>query len=94
MSEQSLPKIEESMQPSYFNPQNVNRYVMNVRLLEESQLPDLAYKYALEAVRWNPDSFESWRFLYFISKSTPEDKERAVAKMQELDPLNPDVTAP
>jgi MFS family permease len=94
MSEQSLPKIEESMQPSYFNPQNVNRYVMNVRLLEESQLPDLAYKYALEAVKWNPDSFESWRFLYFISKSTPEDKERAVAKMQELDPLNPDVTAP
>ena len=93
MSAQSLPQIEESMRPGYFNPQNINRYVMNIRLLEESKLPDLANKYALEAVAWNPESFDAWKFLYFISKSTPEDKEKALAKMKELDPLNPDVTA-
>ena len=94
MNAQSLPQIEASMNPGYFNPQNVNRYVMNIRLLEESNFKDLAYKYALEAVAWNPKSFESWRFLYFVSKSTPEDKELAQAKMKELDPLNPNVIAP
>ena len=90
----SLPQIEASMVPGYFNPQNVNRYVMNIRLLEESNFKDLAYKYALEAVAWNPESFESWKFLYFASKSTPSDKELALAKMKELDPLNPNVATP
>jgi hypothetical protein len=94
MNAQSLPQIEASMNSSYFNPQNVNRYVMNIRLLEESNFKDLAYKYALEAVAWNPESFDLWRFLYFVSKATPEDKELALAKMKELDPLNPNVTAP
>lgn len=94
MNAQSLAQIEASMNPGYFNPQNVNRYVINIRLLEESNLKDLAYKYALEAVAWNPESFESWRFLYFVSKSTPADKELALAKMKELDPLNPNVVAP
>jgi hypothetical protein len=94
MNAQSLPKIEESMQSSYFNPINTNRYVSNIRLLEESNLSDLAHKYALEATEWNPETFDFWRILYFISKSTPEDKERALEKMKELDPHNPDVTLP
>jgi hypothetical protein len=94
MNAQSLSQIEASMNSSYFNPQNVNRYVMNIRLLEESNFKDLAYKYALEAVAWNPDSFDLWRYLYFVSNATPEDKELALAKMKELDPLNPNVTAP
>lgn len=94
MFSRSLPQIEESMSASYFNPQNLNRYLMNIQSLEESNLPDLAHKYALQAVAWNPQSYELWRVLYFISKSTPQDKERALAKMRELDPLNPDVTAP
>ncbi len=94
LNAQSLPKIEESMDSSYFNPINTNRYVSNIRLLEESNLSDLAHKYALEATEWNPETFDFWRILYFISKSTPEDKERALAKMKELDPLNPDVTLP
>lgn len=94
MNAKSLTQIESSMIPSYFNPQNVNRYIMNIRLLEEANFKDLAYKYALEAVAWNPESYESWRFLYFASKSTTTDKELALAKMKELDPLNPNVATP
>jgi hypothetical protein len=93
MNAQSLPQIEASMKSSYFNPQNVNRYVMNIRLLEESNFKDLAYKYALEAVAWNPESFDLWRYLYYVSNAKPEDKELALAKMKELDPLNHNVTA-
>ena len=94
MNAQSLPQIEESMKPSYFNPLNTNRFTSNIRLLEESKLTDLAHKYALEATEWNPQVYDFWRILYFISGSTPEDRERALVKMKELDPLNPDVTAP
>ncbi len=93
MSAQSLPLIESSMKSSYFNPQNVNRFDMNVRLLEENKFYDLAHKYALMAVDWNPQSYDSWRILYFISKSTTQDKERARREMFRLDPLNPDVTS-
>ncbi len=94
MTAQSLPQIEESMKPGYFNPLNTNRFTSNIRLLEESKLTDLAHKYALEATEWNPQVYDFWRILYFISESTPEDRERALAKMKELDPLNPDVTSP
>ncbi len=90
---QSVAAIEETMKPSYFNPQNVNKYVTNIQLLEKNNLQDLAHKYALEAVKWNPQAYDLWRFVYFISKSTSAEREFALAKMKELDPLNPDVTA-
>ncbi len=93
MDAQSLPQVEESMKPGYFNPLNTNRFTSNIRLLEESKLTDLAHKYALEATQWNAQVYDFWRILYFISGSTPEDRERALVKMKELDPLNPDVTA-
>jgi hypothetical protein len=90
---QSVAAIEETMKPSYFNPQNVNKYVTNIQLLEKNNFQDLAHKYALEAVEWNPQAYDLWRFVYFISKSTQAERDFALAKMKELDPLNPDVTA-
>lgn len=94
MNAQSLPQIEESMQAGYFNPLNANRFITNIRLLEESKLGELARKYTLEAIEWNPEVYDFWRILYFISMATPQDRELALAKMKELDPHNPDVTAP
>jgi hypothetical protein len=91
---QSLTAIEETMKQSFFNQLNVNKYVTNIKLFEENNLQDLAHKYALESVEWNPQAFDSWKLLYFIAKSTPEERELALAKMKELDPLNPDVTFP
>ncbi len=91
---QSVAAIEATMKPGYFNIQSVNKYVTNIQLLEQNNLQDLAHKYALEAVAWNPQSYDLWRFLYFISKSTPGERELALSKMRELDPLNPDVTVP
>jgi hypothetical protein len=64
-----------------------------VLLLENSKLPDLAYKYAKEGVEFNPDYFDAWRVLYGISKSSQEDKDQALANMKRLDPKNPDVLA-
>ncbi len=89
----SVQALEDSMRPSYFNPQNSMKYMTNIQALEQSNFPDLAHKYALEAVSWNPDAFELWKVLYLIQQSTPEEKALALKNMKRLDPLNPDVTA-
>jgi hypothetical protein len=89
----SVDEIESTMNPSYFNPQNSMRYITNIQDLEKSNLPDFAHKYALEAVKWNPEAYDLWRLLYLIKNSTPEEKSKAIRNMKRLDPLNPDVTA-
>jgi hypothetical protein len=89
----SLPALEQSMKIGYFNPATINKYLSNIQILEASNLPDLSHKYALEAVKWNPESFEIWKALYLVKKSTPQEKVVALANMKRLDPLNPDVTA-
>ena len=90
---QTLEQLEGSMLSSYFNPQNSMKYMTNIQILEQSNLPEISHKYALEAVQWNPESFELWKLLYFLRNSTTEDKALALANMKRLDPLNPDVTS-
>jgi hypothetical protein len=68
-------------------------YLNNIQTLEGSKLFDLSHKYALEAVKWNPEAFELWKVLYLIQESTPAEKALALENMKRLDPLNPDVTS-
>ena len=89
----SVQNIEATMLPSYFNPQTTMRYLVNIQNLEGSNLPDLAHKYALQAVKWNSQSYDLWRMLYFVRNSTPEEKASALENMKRLEPLNPDVSA-
>lgn len=90
---QTLPALEGAMKNSYFNPPNSMKYLTSIQTLESSQLYDLSHRYALEAVRWNPDAFDLWRVLYLIKNSTPTEKDEALKNMKRLDPLNPDVTS-
>lgn len=71
---QTLPALEATMKISYFNPPNSMKYLRNIQTLEQNNLNELARKYALEAVKWNPDVFDSWKVLYLIQNSTPEEK--------------------
>lgn len=87
----NVQTVETALQPSYLNPANVNKYLQAIQLFESNNLPDYAYKYAKVAVDFNPKSFDSWKLLYYISKSTPEDKDLALKNMERLDPKNPDV---
>ena len=89
----SLPATLATMKSSYFNPENSTRYLVNIQTLEASGLFDLSHKYALEAVRWNPDAFELWKVFFLLKNSTPKEKALALQKMKYLDPLNPDVTS-
>ena len=89
LESQNLQKIEAALVPGYLNPMNSYKYVSAIQLLETSKLPDLAYKYAVIAVDFNPDHFDSWRMLYYISKSSVADKAKALQNMKRLDPNNP-----
>ena len=89
----TVEAVEESMNPSLFNPQNSMKYLMNIQTLEQSNLNDLAHRYALEATAWNSESYDLWRILYFIKHTTPDERAIALENMKRLDPLNPDVTA-
>jgi hypothetical protein len=86
-------KLESTMDSTYFNPLNSQKFVLNIQAFEGSGLFDLSHKYALEGVSWNPESYELWRLLYLIKNSTAEERSLAVQNMKKLDPLNPDVTA-
>jgi len=88
---QNVQKVEEALVPGYLNPMNSSKYLNAVQLLEGSKLYELAYKYALIAVEFNPNNFDSWKVLYLITNSTAEDKARAMENMKRLDPNNPNV---
>ena len=90
---QSVQAIEESMKSDYFNPHNSVKFSVNIQGLENSGFPELAHKYTLQAVSWNPDEFSFWKLLYLIKNSTDEERALAVSNLKRLDPLNPDVTA-
>lgn len=90
---QNVQQVEAALTPSYLAPRDSARLAQAVLLLENSKLPDLAYKYAKEGVEFNPDYFDAWRVLYAVSKSTDADKDEALKNMKRLDPKNPDVLA-
>ena len=91
LASQNAQKVEEALVPGYLNPQNSYKYANAVQLLEQSKLFDLALKYAQIGVEFNPDNFDSWKVMYLISKSSPEQKALALENMKRLDPKNPNV---
>ena len=88
---QDLQKIEQALTPGYLNPSNTYKYVNAVQLLEGSKLYDIALKYAQISVQFNPNSFDSWKVLYLVTNSSPEEKALALENMKRLDPKNPNV---
>jgi hypothetical protein len=91
LTSQNAQKVEEALTPGYLNPMNSYKYASAVQLLESSKLYDLALKYAKIGVEFNPNHFDSWKMLYFISKSSDEDKALALSNMKRLDPNNANV---
>ena len=90
---QNVQAVEAALTPSYLSPRDSARLAQAVLLFENSKLYDQAYRYAKEAVVFNPEYFDAWRVLYSVSKATAEDKAVALNNMKRLDPHNPDVLA-
>ena len=88
---QNARLIEEALVPSYLNPLNTFKFTNIVGVFETNGLSDLAHTYALKAVEFNGESYESWQNLYRLSKSTEADRTIALSNMKRLDPLNKSV---
>jgi O-antigen ligase len=89
LASSSVEQLEAALVPGYLYPANSNKYASAVGIFEQNKFPDQAYKYAKIAVEFNANDFDSWKILYSISKSSPEEKADALANMKRLDPLNP-----
>jgi O-antigen ligase len=86
-------QVIAALEPGYLNPSNSQRYAQAVQLFASSNLMDQAREIALKATVYNPDYFDSWKVLYFLSNTTEEEKALALENMKRLDPRNPDVLA-
>ena len=89
LASSSVEQLEAALVPGYLNPANSYKYASAVGIFEQNKFPDQAYKYAKIAVEFNPNDFDSWKILYSIRKSSPEERADALANMKRLDPLNP-----
>ncbi len=85
---QDVVKVEDVLQSSYLNPHNTYRFINIVGVFESNGLYELAHKYALLSVEYNPESFESWRNLSLLKLSTQIEKDMALQNMKRLDPFN------
>jgi O-antigen ligase len=86
-------KVLAALEPGYLNPSDSQRLAQAVQLFASSNLMEQARDTALKAVKFNPDYFDAWRLLYYLSNSTEAEKAQAVENMKRLDPRNPDVLA-
>jgi hypothetical protein len=66
------------------------RMAQAVATFEDNKAFVQALDLARKAVVYNPDFYDGWRLLGFISTSTPEEKAKAEANLKRLDPLNPE----
>jgi len=86
-------KVLAALEPGYLSPSDSSRFAQAVQLFASSNLMEQARDTALKAVKFNPDYFDAWRLLYYLSNSTEAEKAQAVENMKRLDPRNPDVLA-
>ena len=91
LTSQQLPNVEAALQGGYLQPLDSARLAQAVQMFEQSKLPDQAYTYAKKGIEFNPDYFDAWKMLYYVTKSTEADKALALKNMKRLDPFNPDV---
>lgn len=88
-----ITQIRKALTSAYLTPLDSMRFIQSIQILEQNQLTDDAYKYAQELVKFNPESFDAWRTLLTVSKSTQEEKNQAMKQMQRLDPKNKELFA-
>ena len=93
LNSKDASKVMAALEPGYMNPSDSQRYAQAVQLFASSNLMDQAREIALKATVYNPDYFDAWKIVYFLSNSTEEEKALALKNMKRLDPRNPDVTA-
>lgn len=92
INSRNAEQVISALQVSYINPPNSFKYAQAVQLFQNSNLSDLAYKYSMEAVKFNKDYFDAWKQIYYLPNISDKEREIALANLRRLDPRNPDPT--
>jgi O-antigen ligase len=92
LKSQNADLVTAALTPTYMSPASSNLYTNATQIFEQSDLPNLAYKYGKLNTEFNPDYFDAWRILYALKNSTPDDRKLAKENMIRLDPLNEEWT--
>jgi hypothetical protein len=81
-------KIEQNLDQW---PQSVIRMNLAAQIFIDGGFADRALKISQKAVKVNPRNFEAWEKIYITPQADQSAKSQALAKMRELDPLNPNL---
>jgi O-antigen ligase len=87
-SHKNAEELVAAMKGAYFSPSNSMKYLQAIQLFENSNRPEQAHQFALQATKFNPRSFDAWQMLYKIENSTVAEKKLALQEMIYLDPRN------
>jgi hypothetical protein len=87
----NLNNLQAALIPSFMNPANSTKYAQAILILRNSNLNDLAIKYAHTAVEFNPDNTDVWQQFYLIPTATEAERKLALSNLRRLDPNNPNL---
>jgi len=87
----NLNNLQAALVPSFMNPASSTRYAQAILILRNSNLNDLAIKYAHTAVEFNPDDTDAWQQFYLIPTASEAERKIALSNLKRLDPNNPNL---
>jgi hypothetical protein len=82
---------EIALVSNFMNPMSSMKIDTTVDTFQLNGLDEIAHKYALQAIKYNPNSYNAWRNLYIMKPSSAEEKRIALTNLKRLDPLNKDI---
>jgi len=88
LNSEDINRIEQNLDQW---PQSVTKMNLAAQIFVNSGLAERALVISQKAVKLNPRNFEAWEKMYLNPESDENTKARALAKMRELDPLNPNI---
>jgi hypothetical protein len=83
-----IAAVEKS---AYQWPQNGDRMIQVAATFRDNKLSELAEKVARDATKFAPARYEAWQVLASIPTLSDEERSKALIKMKELDPYNPNL---
>ena len=81
-------KIEQNLERW---PQSVIRMNLAAQMFIDGGFANRALTISQKAVKLNPRNFEAWEKIYLNPESDENTKVQALAKMRDLDPINPNI---
>lgn len=83
--------VEKVIEAAFKEPRDPDRMNNLAAILGNSGYPEQALKIAKATVQEFPTSYVGWRIITQVNNALPLEKEEALKKMRELDPLNQNI---